>query len=259
MNHIMVNTKTTPRKQPENCPMCTFCTSNPEALLNHVLECGKKQQEKQLKCDKCPYVSLRKVNLNRHKKSKHPNEKTEQNEKVPAPISSLREDLQLSSDSSPNDTDAEEQNISNVVPDNSVINFDEDPDESSARRDQVSEREAEVQNSLILGRVVRKRTMPEIFIPAKKSKFSTGSIKTTHAPDVRRNSGHGCEVDAVVPSIPGPSQARSVNNKDKTLKHVAVQTEPTQYSRVEKTVTTRSDDGTIRVSHVVEEEVVIKL
>jgi hypothetical protein len=94
----------------------------------------------------------------------------------------------------------------------------------------VNEREVEVQNSLILGRVVRKRTMPEIFIPAKKSKSSTGIIKTTHASNMRRNSssGHVCEVDAVIPSIPGPSHEQFGNNKDKTLKHIAVQTEPTQ-------------------------------
>ncbi|XP_061190398.1 RE1-silencing transcription factor-like [Saccostrea echinata] len=255
----MVNTKTTPRKQPENCPMCTFSTSSREALFNHVLECGKKQQEKQFKCDKCPYVSLRKANLNRHKKCKHPSEKTEQNEKSVAAMARLRDELQISSDSSPNNSDVEEQNISNVIPDNSLVNYYEEPDESSARRDPVIEKEQEMQDSLILGRVVRKRTMPEIFIPAKKSKLSTGGTKTTLGSDVRRSSIPEPQVDVFVPTISAPSHEQSVNSKNKTMKDIAVQTVPTKYSRVEKTVTTKTDDGSVRVSRVVEEEIVIKL
>lgn len=43
------------------------------------------------------------------------------------------------------------------------------------------------------------------------------------------------------------------------MKSVAVQTEPTQFSKVEKTITTKSDNGIVKISHVVEEETIIKL
>lgn len=47
--------------------------------------------------------------------------------------------------------------------------------------------------------------------------------------------------------------------KQSLMKSVAVQTKPTQFSKVEKTITTKSDDGIVRISHVVEEDTIIKL
>lgn len=43
------------------------------------------------------------------------------------------------------------------------------------------------------------------------------------------------------------------------MKSAAVQNEPTQFSKVEKIITTKSDVGIVRIGHVVEEETIINL
>lgn len=93
----------------------------------------------------------------------------------------------------------------------------------------------------MVGRVVRKPTTPEIFIPAKKAKLSAAETKTH------------CQVGS------SSSLDSAADKQQSLMKSVAVQTEPTQFSKVEKTITTKSDDGIVRISHVVEEETIIKL
>lgn len=229
----MVNTKLTPVKPHEKCPMCTFSSSSREGLLEHVLLCCKKQQGKQFKCNECSYLTARKANLIRHKKSKHFTEKSENRETVSQPSSSnVFDELELSSSSSSDESDSGRQNPSET----------EKPSQSMSRETTVSAKEAD-ENALMVGRVVRKPTAPEIFIPAKKAKLSPVETKTH------------CQVRS---SASLDSTAGS-NKQQPIMKSVAVQTEPTQFSKVEKTITTKSDDGIVRISHVVEEETIIKL
>lgn len=214
--------------------MCTFSSSSREGLLEHVLLCCKKQQGKQFKCNECTYLTARKANLIRHKKLKHSTEKSEIREAVSQPSSSsVLDELELSSSSSSDESDSGKQDPSEA----------EKPSQPISRESTVSIKEVADENALMIGRIVRKPTAPEIFIPAKKAKLSPAETKTH------------CQVESNA-SLDLTTGGRK---QQPLMKSVAVQTEPTQFSKVEKTITTKSDDGIVRISHVVEEETINKL
>lgn len=113
--------------------------------------------------------------------------------------------------------------------------------QSMSRESTVSVKKVADENALMIGRVIRKPTASEIFISAKKVKLSPAETKN-------ESSRRQWFVDFT-----------AGGRKQSLMKSVAVQTKPTQFSKVEKTITTKSDDGIVRISHVVDEDTIIKL
>lgn len=146
--------------------------------------------------------------------------------------SNVSDELELSSSSSSDESDSGRHNPSEA----------EKSSQSMSKEITVSAKEVADENALMVGRVVRKPTAPEIFIPAKKAKLSPAETKT-HC-----QLGSSSSLDSTAGS----------NKQQPLMKSVAVQPEPTQFSKVEKTITTKSDDGIVRISHVVEDETIIK-
>lgn len=91
--------------------MCPFSSSTREGLIEHVLLGCKKQQGEQFKCNECTYLTTRKANLIRHRKSKHFNEKSENRKAVSRP-SNIFHELELSSFSISCESNNERQNSS---------------------------------------------------------------------------------------------------------------------------------------------------
>lgn len=117
--------------------MCPFSFSTREELHEHVLLGCKKQQGEQFKCTECTYLTTRKANLIRHRKSKHFNEKSENRKAVSRP-SNIFHELELSSSC---ESDNERQNSSDT----------EKPRQQMSKKTTVSAKKVADENAPMVG------------------------------------------------------------------------------------------------------------
>lgn len=129
----MVNTKVTPKKPKEICPVCFKEVEGKDAWTAHVIKCAGSM----LVCEKCRVSFKKKEYMAKHMRLKHAEiDLSKESEKdIPGPSSSPT-----------NDTDSESD-------------WDEDPEVrlEETPRDEGPQTET---NDLLAGRIYRKRTMP---------------------------------------------------------------------------------------------------
>lgn len=139
----MVNTKTTPRKAKEICPVCFVELDGKDAWSEHVLSCASSM----MVCKACHVSFKKKEYLQKHMRTKHPD----------APSSTQKGPSHDQEDDSDWDVDPEVQ-LGEVRTEPAEIEMDQTLPSTS-------------QEDYISGRVVRKRTAPSPVFSSKRTNF----------------------------------------------------------------------------------------
>ena len=147
----MPKTKTTPRKAPpEICPLCFIELATKEAWKTHLLVCA----DKVIQCKECHKTFKKKAYLEKHMRTKHSAESTST-----TAIADLAED-------SESDWDKDPECLIGVVSDSDHENS--DASDAEEPTDPKSSTPKTMDEELLVGRIVRKRTQPLVPVQARR-------------------------------------------------------------------------------------------